>query len=70
VGDTSSMCHILSFALVFAFTRCGVRVEFGHEPVEGSLTFLLGFGLAVFIPLNLEFSGDMLVLVFLGWFWI
>jgi hypothetical protein len=46
-----------------------VRVQFGHEAVEGSLTFLLGFGFAVFVPLDLEFSGNMLVLVLLGRFW-
>jgi hypothetical protein len=62
------MCHISAFALVLAFTRCGVRVQLGHEAVEGSLTFLFGFGFAVFVPLDLKFGGNMLVLVLLGRF--
>jgi hypothetical protein len=32
------------------------------------LTFLFGFGLAVFVPLDLKFGGNMLVLVLLGRF--
>ena len=68
MGDTSSMCHVFAFALVLTFARCRVRVQFGHEAVESSLTFLFGFGLAIFVPLDLEFGRNMLVIVFLGRF--
>jgi len=70
VGDASSMCHVSAFALVLTFARCRVRVQFGHEAVEGSLTFLFGFGLAILVPLDLQFGRNMLVLVFLGRFWL